>query len=81
MAVEFVGCLMGSARLIFLARLPFQSRRFWPSRKKNRRRIDLRLAERLLPNYFFSKNSLQCLATASAIDCSFLLPPRCLLTE
>jgi hypothetical protein len=31
--------------------------------------------------YFFSMNSLKCFATASAIDCSFLLPPLCLLTE
>ena len=30
--------------------------------------------------YFFSRNSLKCLATASAIDCVFF-PPRCLLTE
>jgi len=35
----------------------------------------------VLPNYFFSRNSLKCLATASAIDCSFFAPPRCLLTE
>src|SRR5215469_7525529 len=31
--------------------------------------------------YFFSRNSLKCFATASAIDCSFLAPPLCLLTE
>jgi hypothetical protein len=29
----------------------------------------------------FSTNSFRCLATASAIDCEFLLPPFCLLTE
>jgi len=31
-------------------------------------------------NYLCSTNSFRCLATASAIDCEFLLSPRCLFT-
>jgi|SRR5215467_16144918 len=40
----------------------------------------LRLCLPAVVAYFFSRNSLKCFATASAIDCSFL-PPRCLFTE
>ena len=32
-------------------------------------------------SYFWVRNSFKCFAVASAIDCSFLLPDRCLFTE